>query len=176
MAKNDIFFKILFAVELALLPLVIFAQITIEEQWAVSLFVAGVLLIKIWLELFKDKNSKTHTLINAIASVAVFATLIILYMVSGDINIVFGIFAIVVVVLFNVMLVAYFNKRVPDIVSAVDFCYMLFECLALVTLTFTFYFAIPSIIALAAIMLTGAFSAGYKLFNFVKTTLIRPKR
>ena len=176
MAKNDIFFKVLFAVELALLPMVIFANIMIKEQWGLSLFIAGVLLIKIWLELFKDKTNKTHIIINAIASVAVFATIIILYMVKGDINKVFGIFAVVLVVAYNAMLVGCYSKSLPDLISAVDFCYMLFECLSLLTLSFTFFYAVPTIIALVALMLTAAVSIGYKIYHLIRFGLIKPKR
>ncbi len=175
MAKNDIFFKILFAVELALLPMVVFASVMIKEEWGLGLFIAGVLLIKIWLELFKDKNNKTHIIINAIASVAVFATIIILYMVKGDINKVFGIFAVVLVVIYNVMLVCFYGRTMPELISAVDFCYMLFECLALLTLAFAFFYNVPAIIALVALMLTAAFSIGYKVYYLVRFGLIKPK-
>lgn len=176
MAKNDIFFKILFAVELALLPMVIFANIMVEEEWALGLFIAGVLLVKIWLELFKDKNSRAHTIINAIASVAVFATIIILYMVKGDLNKVFGIFAIVLIAVFNVFLVGFYNKQLPELISAVDFCYMLFECLSLLTLAFAFFYVVPSIIALVALVLTAVFSVGYKIVYLIRFVLVKPKR
>ncbi len=53
MSKNDIFYKILFAVELALIPMVIFAYKIITERWVLGVFITLVLLVKIWLELFK---------------------------------------------------------------------------------------------------------------------------
>ena len=98
MTRNETFFKILFAISLALLPMTIFSYLFLPK-WAISLFIAGLLLAKIWLELFKDKVKFSHNLIISINSVAVFATLFILFAMSHVINTALAVVVIVAIVL-----------------------------------------------------------------------------
>ena len=76
MTRNDTFYKILFAIEIALLPLVM-AYYILFPTWVGGEFVAGVLVTKIWIELFKNKEDKVHTIINAIGNVLTISSLVI---------------------------------------------------------------------------------------------------
>jgi len=75
MTRNDTFFKILFAIEIALLPLVM-ASYMLMPHWTVGLFIAGILIVKIWLELFKNKDDKVHKIIMLIGNILTVATLV----------------------------------------------------------------------------------------------------
>lgn len=163
MSKNDTFFKILFAIEIALLPLVFFANLFMPK-WSVGLFIAGILLAKVWLELFKDKTSKIHTIIDSVGSIAVFTTLIIFLLTSNLIAKPLGIAVIVLIIIMNVLLVLMFNRQMPEFIDAIDFCYMLFECFSLVAFTFTAYYALITNIGLFALLLTSAVSIIYKIY------------
>ena len=169
MTRNDYFFKILFAIEIALLPLVIFANLLLPG-WAVGIFVACVLAVKIWMELFKNKDMLTHTIINALGNVLVLSTLVILFTVGGYINTVLCVFTVILVVLFNLMKVALFGKVMPETIEAVDFCYMLFECLALIAFTFILFNTLVANISIFAIILTSVVSVGYKTYFAIRYT------
>ncbi len=171
MSKNDIFYKVLFAIGLALLPLVIFANYFIEEKWALGLFIGAVLLVKIWLELFKDKYNFQHAIISAILSVLTFGVLLILFAVNDYINVAFVVVTLVFVVLYNVLWLLCFKKQLPEFVAAVDFCFMLFECIALGCLVVVAYFSLPVIIGMFALLLTAVVSVGYKIYMLVKNLI-----
>ena len=103
MTKNDTFYKILFAIEIALMPLVIAASILLPA-WSVSVFIAGLLIVKIWLKLFKDKEKSSHIIINAISSVATIMPLVIFFTFKGYI----AVYLCVLVSIF-VLLMSLFN-------------------------------------------------------------------
>ena len=63
MTRNNLLFKILFAIELALLPMVIFSYLFLAP-WAMGVFIAGVLLAKIWLHIFNDKTKSSVVIIS----------------------------------------------------------------------------------------------------------------
>ena len=177
MSKNDTFFKILFAIEIALLPLVFFANIYMP-QWTVGLFVAGILLAKVWLELFKDKTNRIHTIIDSVGSIAVFATLIIFCLTTNLISLPLGIAAIILIVAMNLFLPILFGRQMPEFIDAIDFCYMLFECFTLAALTFTAYYSLITNIGLFALLLTSAVSVAYKIYYIFRRleTISKNKR
>lgn len=168
MTRNDAFYKILFAIEIALLPMVIFAYLFLEP-WTVGVFVAGVLVAKIWLELFNNKTF-SHVLIKSIGNVLVFAVLLILFMAIGAINIALGVFALIFVILANIFKLALYSRQINDTIEAVDYCYVIFECLAILAFTFTMFYNLVTNIALFAILLTAVVSVSYKVFYTFKYT------
>ncbi len=172
MTKNDTFFKILFAIEIALLPMAIFGYLYLPK-WSMGLFVAGILLCKIWMELFKQKASRAHAIINAIGDIVVLSTLLIFLACKNVVNLPMAIIVIVLVVLMNLFIVLYFNKNMPDFISAVDYCYMLFVILTLVSFTFVVVNSLVARIGLFAIILTTLVSVGYKIYYSFKYTSLK---
>ena len=96
MTRNNLFFKILFAIEIALLPMIIFSYLFLQE-WCMGVFIAGLLLAKIWLHIFNDKTRLSSILI-AGGNILVFATLLIMFMANGLIGIAIGVVALILVV------------------------------------------------------------------------------
>lgn len=172
MTRNDTFFKILFAIEIALLPMAIFAYLYLPE-WSMGLFVAGILLSKIWMELFKQKPNKSHTVIDAIGDVIVFTTLLSFFANRNIIHIALAVIVIVLVVFMNLFKVIYFNKSMPEFVDAVDYCYMLFTILTLISFTFVVFSGLVARIGLFAIILTTAVSVGYKIYYSFRYTALK---
>ena len=169
MTRNDLFYKILFAIEIALLPIVIFADMYIAD-WTMGLFISAILVCKIWREIFKNRDSRAHHIIGCIASILVFTTVIIYFMSIDVINLAMGIVAVVAVVLMQLFDIITFNKRINDTIKAVDSCYMIFECLTLVSLVFAIYYSMTTNIGLFAIILTALVSVGYKVYYIFKYT------
>ncbi len=169
MTRNDIFYKILFAISIALLPIVIFAYLYLPD-WSVSLIIAGILLCKIWIELFRDKTSLQHLIIDALASILIFTTLLIFFAVIEEINLAFAIVTIVLIVVFNIYQIVFFKKSMPEFVDAVDYCYTLFECLTLLAFTFLLFYPLITNIGLVAIILTAGVSFCYKVYYTFRYT------
>ena len=96
MTRNNLLFKILFAIELALLPMVIFAYLFLAP-WTMGVFIGGILLAKIWLHIFNDKT-KLSTIIISIGNILVFSVLVILFMATNLINVALGVVVIILVV------------------------------------------------------------------------------
>ena len=167
MNKNDKFFKILFAIQLAFIPLLFGANILLPS-WSISLFIAGILIVKIWLELFKDKNSKTHYILNALASIAVVSALTMMFYVKGNLHLAMAIVAISLVILHSVFKFFTFNNQMPELISAVDSCFMMFECLVIGTFTFIMYYSLTANISLFALMLTAVVSVLYRIYYLFK--------
>lgn len=167
MNRNDTFFKILFAIQLAFIPLLFGANILLPS-WSISLFIAGMLIVKIWLELFKNKDSKTHFALNSIASIAVVSSLSMLFFVKGDLHLALAIVSISLVVLHSVFKFFTFNDQMPELINAVDSCFMMFECLSIGTFTFIMYYSLTANIALFALILTAVASLIYRIFYLCK--------
>jgi len=60
------------------------------------------------------------------------------------------------------------GKAMPEMIDAVDTCYLLFECFLLISLTFVIFSQLVTNIALFALLLTSAVSVIYKLYYLVK--------
>ena len=167
MTRNDTFFKILFAIEIALVPLVMAAYI-LMPSWSVGLFVAGVLVSKIWIELFKNKEDRIHVLINLIGNVLTICPLVIFFTAQGYINVVLCVFIVIFAVLVNVFKPVLFGSVMPEMVDAVDACYMLFECLTLIGLGLIALYSLVADIALFALLLTAVVSVAYKIYYVIR--------
>ncbi len=176
MRKNNLFFRILFAIELALLPLVFFAWYFMPT-WSMGIFIAGILLVKIWMELFKDKISAVDTIINSVGNVVVYSTLIIFFMCINAINIALGVVSLVLIWLANIFSVLLAKKTLPEGIEAVDFCFMLFGLLTLIAFTFVVFYNLIATIGLIAIILTAVVSVGYKVVYIIKrSNLFKSKK
>lgn len=167
MTRNDTFFKILFAIEIALLPLAMAAYI-LMPVWTVGVFIAGVLVAKIWLELFRDKENISHKVILAIGNALTISTLVIFFTVYGYINLAMCIVVVILAILFNVLKILMSKDVMPEIIDAVDSCYMLFECLTLIALAFVVFYELTTNIALFALVLTAATSVVYRIYYILR--------
>lgn len=174
MTRNDTLFKILFAIEVALLPLTMAAHLLMPE-WTVGVFIAGILIAKIWMEIFKSKEIPSHLVINSISNFLIISSLVIFLTVSNYLNVVLCVFVVIFALLMAVLKIALRNDFMPEMVDAVDSCYMLFECLTLVGLAVVVFSGNIDLIAnisLFALILTAAVSLGYKTYRlFAKYSL-----
>jgi len=163
MTKNDGFFKILFAIEIALIPMVVFANMFLEN-WALSLFIGGILVVKIWRQVFKEKDNNAHAIIDSIASVIEFSSLIIYFAVQKMLILPLSIVAVVVLILFGLLKIVFVNVKMNETIEAVDFCFVIFEFLTLIALIVLPFFNQIATITLWTIVLCGAVSVIYKVY------------
>ncbi len=169
MTRNDTFYKILFAIEIALLPLTMAIYYLFpNSQWIVGLLVGGVLIVKIWREIFKQKDNFAHLIINSVANVITISTLVIFFTVVGDISLALCISVVALAVVFNLFKVLMHKVTFPEMINAVDTCFMLFECLLLATLTFVLFNILLTNIALFTLILTSGVSVAYKVYHAMR--------
>ncbi len=167
MTRNDTFFKILFTLEIGLVPLAMAAYL-LFPIWSVGVFVAGILVAKIWIELFKNKGNKVHIILNSIGNIITISSLVIFFTIYGYINVVLCVFIAILVFATNIFKIAMFNKIMPEMIDAVDSCYVLFECLTLIAFTFVVFHTLVTDIALFALLLTSAVSVIYKAYYLLR--------
>jgi len=174
MTRNDTFYKILFAIQLALLPLTMSAYFLLPV-WSIALFVVSIVVVKIWMELFKNKEDRVHALIGGIGNALTISTLVIFFTVQGFIeSVALCVFVVIFVVLINFFRVFLFNSAMPEMVDAVDACNNIFDYLTLITLAVVAFRAVNTTImfvniALFALLLTAVVSVAYKIYYIFKT-------
>ncbi len=165
--KKDVYLKILFAIELALLPLTIFAKIYMPS-WAISVFVAIILICKIFRELFKDKQEKSNLIICSIANIATALTLLILFMNLGYLSKLVGIITIIAIVTEIACEYIMFYNTLPEFVESVAYCNIMFQCLVLLAMTFAYANSTILTVACIACTLTSAVFIVYTVVYLVK--------
>lgn len=165
--KKDTYFKLMFALEMALLPLAIFAKLFLPV-WSVGLFVAGILLCKIWREIFRNRQIKYQTVVSAIANIATSLVLLALFMSMGILNKAVGIIAIIVIALKSACEIVLFDQELPEFVDSVAYCAVLFECLTMFSMTFAYAYATILTVCTIASILTGVIYVGYTVYYLIK--------
>lgn len=169
--RNDLLYKIIFAIEIALIPLVMFAHVmSAFPNWSMGIFVGGILICRVWREILSNKEDKTHTIINAIGSALSISVLAIFFACIDLVPVALAVFVAIFTVLGNVMKVVLYGKHLPETIDAVDYCNMLFECAALAVMTFLVFNSMLTNIALFAVVLTAAVSVAYKIYFTVRFT------
>ena len=88
------------------------------------------------------------------------------------VNLALAIVAIVLIVFSNIYKIVFFKKTMPEFINAVDYCYMLFECLTLVAFMLLFNYSLLTNIGLVAIILTAGVSLCYKVYYTFKYTKV----
>ena len=163
MSRNDGFFKILFAIELALIPMVIFAHLYLET-WAMALIIGALAITKLWREIFKDKESRSHSIISILASLCEFCVLITYFAVEDLLLFPLAIVAVIIMILFNVLKFVFANVNINETIQAVDVCMIVFELLTLVAFAIMSFVEEIEIVALWTLVLAGGVSVIYKIY------------
>lgn len=174
MTRNDTFYKILFAIQIALLPLTMAAYLLLPT-WSTALFITAIVVAKIWMGLFKDKENHVHTIIETIASALIISLLTIFFTAKGFIDsVVLCVFVVVFIVLMNVLKAFLFKSTMPEMVNAVDACVTLFEYFILIAFAVVVLHMVETTVLIVevatfAILLTSIVSVAYKLYYVFKT-------
>ncbi len=169
MTRDDLIFKILFAIQLALLPIVILADLYLGSI-ALTVVLICLLVVKIWQLILKNKHSKQHLIILNLGDILMFLVILILFAVKGYLNVVAVVFALVFLVLALILEICLYGRTMPDSIEAIDYCLMLFICFALLSLSFVKFYSNLSMISLYTIILTAGATSIYKIYYVVRYT------
>lgn len=171
MTRNDTLYKIIFAIELALIPLVMFAYVmNAFPEWTMGIFVGAMLICRVWMEILTNRLDKSHTIINAISSATTISILVIFFACIDLISVALAVFITIFTVLNNVFRVVLYGNNLPETIDAVDYCNALFECATLAVMTFLVFNALFTNIALIAVLLTSIVSVAYKVYFTIRYT------
>lgn len=171
MAKNDSFFKLLFAIELALLPLVICASIVdFMPKVAISLFVVAIAICRIWMSTFKDTKDRSHIIINAVGDIAVFVTLFVLFICLDLLIVPLAIVALVLMVVAGLLEIGVHQGYKSEIISIIQLCHNVVQCSLLVALSFVMYSNIATIIFMSALALSSVLLIIFRVIYLFRYT------
>lgn len=166
--NKDFIFKILFSLEICLLPIIISAKI-IMPKWTMAIFVGAILLVKLVMIFFKMPANYKHILLDSIGNVIVICFCLITYCCYDYINIPLTVLACVVFAIEEVLKVYFYYKPNSQIVEALIFAVEMFvfvvlACLMMVELT-TKTLTI-GVISLIIASLALCIIQGYNFFYF----------
>lgn len=168
MINKDITFKVLFAVELALLPMLFFVNLYFEE-WSICLIVGLIFATRVAIEFVANNKDLLTFVLKQVSDIVVFTVVAIFFLTAEPIaNVALAVIAIICVFLRCLLLIALRNAVLPDIIQAFDHCSLLFFLASILALSFETFYATLSIVAFIALILTSIASIGYKIYFMFK--------
>lgn len=171
---NDMRYRGLFAVELALLPLIIAFKMIIGT-WAVCFPLIILAVCRGLMILFKNRANIVDHIIECVGDAIVLIFLAIYFSVIGYIPTWLVVVDSVLVVLYELASVYFYSKPMPDVVEALDFCFLAFVFTTILSLTFVVKFDVVAKVSFIAIMFTCAIVVVYKVYRFFNYYIINRK-
>ncbi len=171
---NDMRYKGLFAVELALLPLIISFKLIIGT-WAVSIPLIMLAVCRCIMIFVKNRASLSDHIIQVVGDTVVLMFLAIYFTFLGYIPLWLCVIDCILVPLYGISNVYFFSKPMPDVVEALDFCFLAFVFTCIISLSFVMKIDVVAKVSFIAIMLTTAIVFIYKLYRFLNYYIINRK-
>ena len=172
--NNYMRYRGLFAVELALLPLMVAFKL-IVGTWAVCiplLLLAGCRAVMIFV---KNKAKMEDHIIECVGDAIVLGFLAIYFAVLGFIPNWLSILVCVLLPLYQLANVYFYAKPMNEIIEALDFCFLTFVFTTIISLSFVMAIDVVAKVSFIAIMLTMAIVIIYKLYRFARYYVISRK-
>lgn len=171
---NEMRYRGLFAVELALLPLIIAFKI-IVGTWAVCIPLIILAVCRGLMVLFKNRASMSDHIIEVLGDTIVLIFLAIYFNILGYIPTWLVWADAVLIVLYELANVYFYTKPMPDVVEALDFCFLAFVFTTIISLTFVVKMDVVAKVSFIAVMFTCAIVVAYKLYRFLNYYIINRK-
>ena len=172
--NNYMRYRGLFAVELALLPLVLAFKLIIGT-WAVCIPLALLAVCRCVMIFVKNKSKKSDHIIESIGDAIILEFLVIYFAVLGFMPAWLSIVVGILVPLYELANVYFYAKPMSDIIEALDFCYLAFLFTTIISLSFVMAVDVVAKVSLIALMLTMAIVIVYKIYRFANYYLINRK-
>lgn len=174
MTKNDFLFKILFALEMALIPLVACGYF-LQGNYLMMGFMIALVILKAGVLLSKDPSSTVHNYIQYIGDAIVNLFTLIWFTSLHYIPVGLCVAVCIVIVIYTTLKCYYLFKPMNDIIESIDFCYDMFSILLTICMTFIFASSTATIIAILSILMCMAISGIYKLYRYVYALIANKK-
>lgn len=161
----------LFAVELALLPLIIAFKLLIGT-WAVCIPLLMLAVCRCIMIFMKNPASLIDHIIESVGDAVILVFLAIYFCAIGFIPNWLAIINCILVPLFELANVYFYKKPLPDIIEALDFCFLAFLFTTIISLSFVMVFDVVAKVSFIAVMLTCVINVAYKLYRFLRYYVI----
>lgn len=165
--KNDKLIKVLFSLQIAVLPLVVFGKIVID-LWLSKLFILLLLIAKLWQFLLSEKFNKEHKLLNTITTYLIISFLMVYYAVLGFVGV--GVIIPMLIFLLLFLLSVIFGKFFirNELTNTIDICVYIFAFITVVFYGISSAVFVVGLVSAYATTLACVISVGIKLFHFIK--------
>lgn len=172
--NNYMRYRGLFAVEIALLPLIVAFKLIIGT-WAVCIPLIMLAVCRGVMILIKNKAKVSDHIIECIGDTVILEFLAIYFTVIGFIPTWLSIVVCILVPLYELASVYFYAKPMNDIIEALDFCYLAFVFTTIISLSFVMAIDVVAKVSFIAIMLTSAIVVAYKVYRFARYYVISRK-
>lgn len=169
--ETDMRYKVLFAIQLAILPLIISFKL-ILGAWAMFIPLILIVMCKVAMMFLKNRANIMHHILEAIGDTAIIVFLAIYFNVLGYVPLWLCVLVSILVVAYEVGNVYFYSKPLPDMIESLDFCFVAFIFATLISATFITITDVVTKVALIAIMLTSAIVVAYKIYRFLNYYII----
>lgn len=173
--NKDLIFKILFALEVALMPMIIAANMMAPAGWVIA-FLSIVILAKLCMVLLKDQANHWHVYFDAIGNAIVMCFTLITFACFGYLNIWLAVATSILVVLEELARVFFFYKPNKSYIDALNFAFEMFMYLTLGGMIIVFWTNMLLKIATVALLFCSAVIVLIQGFNFVYFYLINKNK
>ena len=164
----------LFAVELALFPLMIAFKLIIGT-WAVCIPLIMLAACRGFMVFVKNKSKLADHIIECLGDVIVLGFLAIYFTVLGFIPSWMSILVCILLPLYELANVYFYAKPMNDIVEALDFCFLAFVFTTIISLSFVMVENVVAKVSFIALILTMAIVIIYKVYRFMRYYIISRK-
>lgn len=164
----------LFAVELALLPLMIAFKLIIGT-WAVCIPLIMIAACRAVMVFVKNKAKLSDHIVECVGDTIVLGFLAIYFAVIGFIPNWMAIVTCILLPLYELASVYFYAKPMNDIIEALDFCFLAFIFTTIISLSFVMVVNVVAKVSFIALILTMAIVIVYKLYRFMRYYIISRK-
>lgn len=166
--NKDFIFKILFSLEVCLLPMIISAKILMPD-WTMAIFVGVIILVRLVMIFFKMPANYKHIILDGVGNVIVLTFALITYCCYAYISVPLTVLTCVFFALEEIIKVYFYYKPNSQLVEALIFSVEMFNFVVLASLTLVEF--TTTTLTVGAIALTIATVAlciiqGYNFFYF----------
>ena len=172
--NNYMRYRGLFAVELALLPLMIAFKLIIGT-WAVCIPLLLLAVCRGVMIFVKNKAKLSDHIIECVGDTIVLGFLAIYFAVLGFIPTWLSVIVCILLPLYELASVYFYAKPMNEIIEALDFCFLSFVFTTIVSLSFVIKVDVVAKVSFIALMLTMVIVVAYKLYRFLNYYIINRK-
>lgn len=173
--NKDMIFKILFAIEIAFLPMIVSARVMMTNAWVV-VFLSIVVVAKLAMVLLKDQSNHTHVYLDSIGNAIVLSFVMIAFACMGYINIALAIVASVFVALEEALRIFFFYKPNKQYIDALNFACEMFMYLVLGGGLVVFIAETLLLIGVIALLISCVVIVAIQGYNFVYYYLLKKNK
>lgn len=164
--KKDLLFKIMFAIEIAMLPMLVGCKLMFED-WTMGIAVTLILLAKLVMIIIKNPADNLHIYLDAIGNATVLCFCVISFCCFGYINIALTAVVCSLFVLEEVIRVYFFFKPNNQMVDGLNFAIELFMFVTLASLLLVSVNTLVLKVSVVALIISCALLIGIQGYKFV---------